>query len=376
MKRFLIAFIISILIFPIICFAENDNYDEYNTYLQSFDLSCFDELDNDTKDFLEDLNVNGFNYENISDLSLKSVFNSIINITVDKSKSPLKSAIIVLCFIILSSLFNSMSNHLTSDEMSSLLSTITSLVISVFLVSGLSNCILLCCSTIKICSKFSFAFFSIFCVIVATSGGTVTSLSVNTMLLILSQGLGYLAEVLFLPLTNCFLALGICSSIRQELNIYSLVNTFKKIITALISLTSSVFVAILSFKTAVSSKADALGLRSARFAINTVVPLIGGTISEGLLSIQSYSSLVKSSVGVVGIIAIVGVFLPALIEVNLWRLVLSFSKICADVFDNKNGSLSIQAFSDTLLIIDVVLILSMVTTIISIGILVAVKTVV
>lgn len=136
------------------------------------------------------------------------------------------------------------------------------------------------------------------------------------------------------------------------------------------------FVAILSFKTAVSSKADALGLRSARFAINTVVPLIGGTISEGLLSIQSYSSLVKSSVGVVGIIAIVGVFLPALIEVNLWRLVLSASKICADVFDNKNGGLSIQAFSDTLLIIDVVLILSMVTTIISIGILIAVKTVV
>lgn len=81
------------------------------------------------------------------------------------------------------------------------------------------------------------------------------------------------------------------------------------------------FVSFLSFKTAVASRADAIGLRSVRFIINSVVPVIGSSISEGLLSIQSYSSLIKTSVGAVGIAAIASIFLPAaLFLYSVWEL--------------------------------------------------------
>ena len=134
-----------------------------------------------------------------------------------------------------------------------------------------------------------------------------------------------------------------------------------------------VFVAVLSIKTAVSARADAIGLRSIRFAINSVVPVIGGAIAEGLLSIQSYSSLIRSSVGVVGIIAVALVFLPAIIQVALWRFFLSVSGIVSDVFGDSSVTMILKAFCDAMLIMNVILILSMVTTIISIGILVAAK---
>ncbi|MCM1114424.1 MAG: stage III sporulation protein AE [Clostridium sp.] len=370
MKRFLITFII-IMLAPIVCFGADD---EYNNYLNSFDLSAFSELDEDTNAFLDELGLSEFDYDSITNIDIGDFFKNVWNVVIQKTDGPLKSALIVLCFIMLSSFLQSMSSQLNNSEMTSYFNTVTSLIISIFLVSRLAGCISLACSTIKLCSNFSFAFFPAFCVIVATSGGAATSFSVNTTLLTLSQGLNYLAESLFLPLTNCFLVLGICSGIRQELNIGSLTEALKKFITSIISIISALFVAILSFKTTVASKTDALGLRSARFAINTVVPVIGGTISEGLLSIQSYSSLIKSSVGIVGIIAIVAIFLPSIIEVNMWRFVLSASCVCADVFGNKNSITAIRAFSNSLLIIDVILILSMVTTIISIGILVAART--
>lgn len=200
-----------------------------------------------------------------------------------------------------------------------------------------------------------------------------TSFSVNTTLLILAQALNYISELIFIPVTNCFLALGICSGIRQELNLNGTIRMLKKIITTAISTMSAIFVSILSVKTAVASRADALGLRSVRFAINSVVPVIGSSISEGLLSIQSYSSLIKTSVGVVGIIAVISIFLPSLIEVNLWRLILSLASACGEIFDDASSVKAIETFKDVLLIIDVLLILTMVTTIISIGILVAAK---
>ena len=73
MKRFLIALIL-IMVIPSLCFAAED--ENYNEYLNAFDLSAFEELDDDTYSFLEDLGIADFNYDKLTHLSLKDIFNS------------------------------------------------------------------------------------------------------------------------------------------------------------------------------------------------------------------------------------------------------------------------------------------------------------
>ncbi|MCH5315538.1 MAG: hypothetical protein J1E81_06470 [Eubacterium sp.] len=368
MKRFLIV-LLCLVIVPFSAYAD----EEYDSYIESFDLSAFSELPDEATHLLEDLGIADFDYESISDISLGSIFEHIYNVIVNRANGPLKSGIMIICFVILSSFFKAFSNELYRND-SSFYSTITTLIIAIFLVTRLTDCISICCSTIELCANFAFAFFPVFCVIVATGGGALTSISVNTMLLSLAQGLNAISQIVFIPASNSFLAVSICSSLRNELNLNGVVTFFKKIITMSISVLSAMFVSVLTLKTAVASRTDALGLRSIRFAINTVVPVIGNSISEGLLSIQSYSGLIKTSVGVVGIIAVALIFLPALIEVVLWRGALFVAGLCAGVFDDEASSKVINCFTDMLLIINVILILSMVTTIISIGILIAAKT--
>ena len=153
-----------------------------------------------------------------------------------------------------------------------------------------------------------------------------------------------------------------------------LVSGLKKGITSALSFVAAVFVSILSIKTSVAARADILGIRSIRLVINTVIPVVGASISEGLLSIQGYSSLIKSSVGIVGIIAIALVFLPSVIQVVIWRITLSICVITADVFNEKTVCNVLCAFRDAMLLINVLLIISMLTTTISIGVLVAAHT--
>lgn len=140
-----------------------------------------------------------------------------------------------------------------------------------------------------------------------------------------------------------------------------------------ISVCSGVFISVLSIKTAVASRADAIGLRSIRFAINSVVPVIGSAVSEGLLSIQAYSSLIRSSVGVAGIAAVAVLFLPPILQVMFWRLFLTLCASVSDIFGDKSVSCVLNAFADAFLIMNVILVLCTVTTIISIGILIAAK---
>lgn len=377
MKKFITTIIILMVIqlcVPFTVFADDDiDKNEYINSLNSYDLSSFNELDSDTYDFLESAGFLDFDYENLINLSFDDLKNEFISILKGAVETPFKAMLVILVFIILSSFFKSMKSSVFDEELSSMYSTVSALVISVVLLMKLKSTIALSCSTISVCSDFMFAFVPAFCAIVAASGSAVSAFSTNSLLLALAQILNYISKNIFIPLSNAFLAVGICSGIRSELNLGGIMSFFKKNITTAISVCAAGFVSILSIKTAVASRADAIGLRSIRFAINSVVPVIGSAISEGLLSIQSYSSLIRTSVGVVGIIAVLLVFLPAIIEVALWRLFLNLSVIVSETFCDSSVSSVIKAFCDALLIMNVVLILSMVTTIISIGILVAAR---
>lgn len=373
-KILIVIFLIALILIPVCAFAQEEyNEEEYNQTLEQFDLSFLEELDEDTYKVLDELGLTDFDYNKIIDFSFSDIADYLKEMIADGVKKPLYSCGIILLIIILSSFFQGFRESVNDSEMISLLSTVSALVIAVLLVSQLKYYISSACAAISVCADFIFAFVPAFCIIVATSGNTVTAFSTNTLLLSLAQALNFISENIFLPLSNCFLAIGICSGIRSELNLQQLIFNLKKYLTTAISVCATAFVSILSIKTAVSARADAIGLRSMRFAINSVVPVIGGAISEGLLSIQAYSSLIKSSVGIVGIIAVLTVFVPPVLNVSFWRLFLSLCRTVSDIFNDRSVSSVLKAFEDSLLIMNVILILSMVTTIISIGILIAAR---
>lgn len=367
---FLCALLLFLLI-PVSSYSMDYSEEEYNETLSSYDLSSFEkELDADTYKMLDELGVLDFSYESITGLSFNDIVGLLKSLFQKKAELPIKSSVTVLIFILLSAFLQSLKAE-SDDSVNMIYSTATALLVATVVLVKLTSTVSLASMAISVASNFVYAFIPVFCSIVVASGGITTGFSTNTTLLILAQGLSFISSNAFMPIVNCYLALGVTSSLRYELNLDKLLSSLKKIITTCISFVSGVFVSVLSVKTAVAGRADMLGLRSIRFAINSVVPVIGSSISEGLLSIQAYSSLIKSSVGIVGVMAVVLVFLPSIIEVVLWRISLTLCVIVSDIFGDKSVSAVLNAFLNTLLLINVILILSMVTTVISFGILIA-----
>lgn len=367
---FLCALLLFLLI-PVSSYSMDYSEEEYNKTLSSYDLSSFEkELDADTYKMLDELGVLDFSYESITGLSFNDIVGLLKSLFQKKAELPIKSSVTVLVFILLSAFLQSLKAE-SDDSVNMIYSTATALLVATVVLVKLTSTVSLASMAISVASNFVYAFIPVFCSIVVASGGITTGFSTNTTLLILAQGLSFISSNVFMPIVNCYLALGVTSSLRYELNLDKLLSSVKKIITTCISFVSGVFVSVLSVKTAVAGRADMLGLRSIRFAINSVVPVIGSSISEGLLSIQAYSSLIKSSVGIVGVVAVALVFLPSIIEVVLWRISLTLCVIVSDIFGDKSVSAVLNAFLNTLLLINVILILSMVTTVISFGILIA-----
>ena len=280
MKRFLYGFIVLILLLsvPLTAFSVDD--EGYEEYLENYDFSFLEDLGSDTYDLLDELGLTTFDYNTLVNFSISDFTNSVKDILKGAAQTPLEACIVILVFIIISSFFQNLKSTMIDSEMSTLFSTVSALIIAVVLAIKMKTTISLACSSIAICADFIYAFIPVFCVIVATSGNTVAAFSTNTLLLSLAQTLNYISKNIFVPLTNCFLSIGICAGLRSELNLKSLLAFMKKYITTGISVCAAAFVSVLSIKTAVAARADAIGLRSIRFAINSVVPVIGSAISE------------------------------------------------------------------------------------------------
>jgi len=91
-------------------------------------------------------------------------------------------------------------------------------------------------------------------------------------------------------------------------------------------------VGILSIQTVVSASSDTLALKTAKFIVGSSVPLAGTALSEALTTVTASLGLLKSSVGVYGVVACVAIFLPFLAELLIWRVILVICSSVSDLF--------------------------------------------
>ncbi len=78
-----------------------------------------------------------------------------------------------------------------------------------------------------------------------------------------------------------------------------------------------------------SSKADNLAMRGAKFAVSSFVPISGGTVSSTLGTLAASVEMLRGSVGVIGIVMIILMLLPTVIELALLRGVFAIGGFCA-----------------------------------------------
>ncbi|NPV26210.1 MAG: stage III sporulation protein AE [Firmicutes bacterium] len=112
-----------------------------------------------------------------------------------------------------------------------------------------------------------------------------------------------LKNVIF-PLIFFGAILSIVSQLSERFKVSRLAGLFKELSVICIGLMLTIFIGILTIQGAIGSVADSVTLRTAKFATDTFVPVVGGIFSDALETVVSYSLLLKNAVGIVGLVII------------------------------------------------------------------------
>lgn len=181
-------------------------------------------------------------------------------------------------------------------------------------------------------AAFMLVFIPTFAGIAAVLGHVSGAAAVNTAFLAATQLITQLCVNFLAPLCGSIMGLSVAGTVSPELDLARLAEAVKKLVMWALGLMMTIFTSVLSVQTFVTNASDNALLRTAKFMISSGVPIVGGTISDAVYTVQGGISLIKSSAGSFGIIALAVMALPMLLSTLCYKLSLMCAAAFADVF--------------------------------------------
>lgn len=169
--------------------------------------------------------------------------------------------------------------------------------------------------------------------------GSFKSSAVMTPLLsVLSGTIAGLIRSLILPMLTASSALALCEAFSEKTSgIKKLLMSISKGFLAFIS---AVFLAFGSINGFITSRIDSVSMKTAKFAVDKSIPIVGGMLSDSFETFMACAGLIRNAAGIMSIVILLAVMLGPVLQLLSAVFLLQLAGGLASPFaDEKSGKL-------------------------------------
>ncbi len=171
------------------------------------------------------------------------------------------------------------------------------------------------------------------------SGGELGSAGVHSVWIFSATSLTEeLCGNILLPIMQISFSATLASSVMSGVNLSRLVQMIRNVFTSLLVFFMTVISVILAFQTVVAHSSDTLAMRGVRYAISHSVPIIGGLVSDSARTLATGFSLMKNSIGFIGIAVIIVISLYPLAGLIASKYSLQLAAAFSSMVSEDKGS--------------------------------------
>lgn len=272
---------------------------------------------------------------------------SVLRKAVQKSRPDLTEAMRVSTSLAIIVLVISVV-HLVSEKTDKLTALIGSVTISGVLLSRANTMIQLAAETIRELSEYGKLLYPVMAAALAAQGGMTSSAALYTGTAVFDIVLGNVIAKVLVPLVYMYLALVTANCALGEDLLKRTACLIKSGMTWFLKTILMVFTTYISISGVVSGTTDAVALKAAKVTISSVVPVVGGILSDASEAVLVSAGLMKNAAGIYGILAILAVFLEPFLRIGIQYLVLKATAAVCTLFGAKAITVLIDQFSSAM----------------------------
>lgn len=175
--------------------------------------------------------------------------------------------------------------------------------------------------------------------LIATSGGITSALTIDPIVLFAVTITPRIYTYFLFPLVLAYFTLQFVNNLSDEFKIDRMCKFIKHMVMLSQGFILTIFVGILTLRGMTADTLDAVTVKTAKFAIDNFVPIVGGAFSDAITTVAGYSLAMKSVISSLGVIVVIIIVVYPMIKMALMALCFKFTAaVIEPVVDSKISS--------------------------------------
>lgn len=306
----------------------NELEDVTSDQLEDIDFSDLEEVLQNTqqaaelfggKSFLEKI-IEIINGDFAEDAS--SIWEAILNLIFDSILSFLPIIATIIAIAILGGMIQNLKPNFNGKSIGTVVHFVTYGVVVILIFTIITRMISTTTSTIGSIKAQMDAVFPILLTMLSAVGGSVSVSVYQPAMALLASSIINIFTIFLMPLFLISIVLSLVNNLSNSVKLDKFISFVNSLFKWVIGLVFTVFISFAAIQGITAGSIDGLSIKTAKFAIKSYVPIVGGYISDGLYIILASSSLIKNAVGACGLFLLAGTILTPIIELAIFMLAL------------------------------------------------------
>ena len=279
--------------------------------------------------------INTFISEGKGDLSFSNIMKAVFSLFFKEVKSVLALVVSIVTIAILCALLKNLQDSFNNESISQVAFYACYALVIIILSKSFIISISVAQDVIKDVSSFMNALLPILVTMIALAGGVTQAATLDPFVLGAVIFIPKIYTNVIIPMILMGFVLEFANNISQDHKITNLCKLMKQCILWFQGIIVTAFIALLTIRGITSSTMDAVTLKTAKFAVDNFIPIVGKTFSDAITSVAGYSLIIKNAVSSVGLIVVLLILLYPIIKLVLMTFIY---KICSALVEPVSDS--------------------------------------
>lgn len=188
------------------------------------------------------------------------------------------------------------------------------LLVAIFMVQDLTEHIALAQRTIDLLSGAMQNLFPLLLTLLAAVGGTASAAFFQPAVVAASGTMTSLIRNVTMPFAVGAAVLIILDHVSEKLHVSRLASLFKQMANWTLGVSFTVFIGVTMVQGLGTAAVDGVSIRTAKYAIDNFVPIVGGMFADTVDTLVGCSLLIKNALGTTGLMVLVGICISPMIQ--------------------------------------------------------------
>ncbi|ENJ9654005.1 stage III sporulation protein AE [Clostridium botulinum] len=359
MKKRLMTILLTSLFTIILCFnvqAAPSQHNEVKEENQEIE-KLYDYISNmkNQYEILKDINakdyVKNFMEKGESHISVNKAAKAITTYVFKEIAASLKLIALLIMVAIICALLNNLQKAFSNETLSDIAYFACYALIIIILARSFYLGVNIARDTINKMTDFMMALIPILIMLIASIGGIAEAAMLDPIIIGTINISANIFSRFIIPLICMTFVLQFVDNLSEDYKINKLTKLLNQVALWTQGIVMTVFVGVVTIRGITSKAMDQVTVKTAKYAVDNFVPVVGKCLSDAISTVAGYSLLLKNSISSLGLIVIVAMLLVPVIKLLIMAFMYKMAAALIEPISDSRLVNSIGAAGDSLILI-------------------------